>query len=214
MDLLDAFFATTAGDKLESFNQQGCRTAFIPNLVHPAIEQFRAFEQTEFDYDLVFIGTDRKDPERRETLQQIEAKLGKTLKLGIFGSLERPGIYGQEKERVLARSKASLNLTRLPEPMKWYSSDRIASLLGNGLLCCTREEADLHELYGSDSMLYYRNTEDLIEQLEETLASDAWRTVAKGGWQISHQHFNAQTITARMLDFIDQRCNRLVSPQS
>lgn len=202
LDLLDAFFATTAGDKLEAFNKNGCRVAFIPNMVHPAIEKHRAFASTEHDYDLVFIGTDRKDPERRATLQEIEAKLGSKFRLGIFGSMDHPGIYGHEKELVLSRSKAALNLTRLPEPMKWYSSDRIASLMGNGLLTCTRAEADLHELYGDDTMVYYTSTEDLIQQLEATLASGEWKTIARKGWQLSHNLFTAKRVTAFMLDYI------------
>ena len=202
LDLLDAFFATTGGDKLESFNQKGCRSAFIPNLIHPAIEKYRSFEHDNHEYDLVFIGTDRKDPERRKTLQEIDIKLGGKFKLGIFGSLKRQGVYGHEKERILSRSKASLNLTRLPEPMKWYSSDRIASLMGNGLLTCTRAEADLHELYGSDTMLYYQNTADLIKQLEIVLTSDQWRKIAKRGWEINHEMFNAKRITSFMIDFI------------
>jgi len=202
LDLLDAFFATTAGDKLESFQQKGCRTAFIPNLVHPAIEKYRAFESTTYEYDIVFVGTDRKDPERSETLRETEAKLGNKFKLGIFGSLNRPGIYGHQKETVFSRSKASLNLTRLPEPMKWYSSDRIASLMGNGLLTCTRTEADLHEIYGEDSMIYYNNTEDLINQLHETLAGDRWKEIAKNGWEVNHKNFNSRDITAFMVKYI------------
>jgi len=206
LDLLDAFFATTGGDKLESFNQKGCRATFIPNLIHPAIEKYRSFECDDHEYDLVFIGTDRKDPERRATLEEIEQKLGSKFKLGIFGSLDQPGIYGHEKERVLSRSKASLNLTRLPEPMKWYSSDRIASLMGNGLLACTRAEAGLHELYGNDTMLCYRNTEDLIHRLEDALDSDKWKEIAEKGWTTSHDLFGTKRITALMIGFIyDQR---------
>jgi len=202
LSLLDVFFATTAGDQLESFHQKGCRTAFIPNLVHSAIEKYRAFESADYDYDIVFIGTDRKDPERRETLREIEAKLGKELRLGIFGSLNRPGIYGHKKEHLLSHSKAALNLTRLPEPMKWYSSDRIASLMGNGLLTCTRAEADLHEIYGKDSMVYYKDTEDLIDQVANALESEKWKELAENGWQLMHKRFNSKKITAFMAEYV------------
>jgi hypothetical protein len=207
LDLLDAFFATTAGEKLDAFRQHGCRTAFVPNPVHPAIEKYRAFENPDHDYDLVFIGADGRDPERRATLQEIERKLGGRFRFGIFGSLGRPGIYGHDKELVLSRSKAALNLTRLPEPMKWYSSDRIASLMGNGLLACTRAEAGLHELYGPDSMIYYRDTDDLIRQLEDALAGDKWRTIAATGWHVSHTRFTARRITGLMADFLEKRRN-------
>lgn len=205
LDLLDAFFATTAGEKLASFNRSGCRTAFIPNLVHPAIDKYQVFKQTEFDYDIVFIGSDRKDPARRAMLGELEEALGKRFQVGFFGCLDRPGVYGHEKERLLSRSKAGLNLSRIPEPMKWYSSDRIASLLGNGLLTCTDAVTDLHELYGPDSMIYYRDTDDLIRQLDEALAGNAWRTIAECGWLTSHGLLNSRRITALMIDFVFER---------
>ena len=215
LDLLDVFFATTAGDKLVQFQKHGCRTAYIPNLVHPAIEKYRSFEKTEHEYDIVFIGTDRKDPERRSTLEEIESSLGRDFKIGIFGSLGRPGIYGHAKEQALLNSKASLNLTRLPEPMKWYSSDRIGSLLGNGVLACTRKEADLHELYGADSMIYYTDVSGLIRQLRDHLDSGEWKNTARKGWETSHQLFNTRRITSLMLDFIEGiRNDCLDLPQS
>ncbi len=124
------------------------------------------------------------------------------MKLGIFGSLDRPGIYGAEKEAVLSRSKAALNLTRLPEAMPWYSSDRIATLLGNGLLTCTRADNGLQELYGEQAMLYYRDTADLIEQLSSKLKTEAWRETARQGWEISHKNFKACAMTTAMLQVI------------
>jgi hypothetical protein len=202
LHLLDAFFATTSGEKLEAFQQKGCRTAFIPNLVHPAIEKHRTFENQDFDYDLVFFGTDRKDPERSETLREIESALSGQLKIGIFGSLGRSGAYGHEKEQILARSKAALNLTRLPEPMPLYSSDRIANLLGNGLLTCTRSDNGLDQIYGVDAMLYYKDTQDLIEQLPAVLKENTWRETARKGWESAHKGHNAKCITQAMVEFI------------
>lgn len=199
LDLLDAFFATTAGEHLNSFNQKGCRASFIPNLTHPAIERYKAFEKDHFEYDLVFMGTDRKDPERSETLREIERRLSSKYRIGIFGSLGRPPIFGHAKDSLLSHSKAALNLTRLPEPMKWYSSDRIASLMGNGLLTCTRSEADLDELYGKDSMLYYNSTEELIEKLDQNLSAGNWKTIARRGWTISHSIFSSKEVTANLI---------------
>ena len=86
--------------------------------------------------------------------------------------------------------------------MKWYSSDRITSLMGNGLLTCTRSEADLDELYGEDSMLYYSNTEELIEKLDQSLSDQTWKSTASNGWQISHEKFGAKRVTAQLIDFI------------
>ena len=202
MELLDHFFATTAGSHLASFNKNGCRATFIPNPTHPAVERYRAFDSEAHQYDLVFIGSDRKDPERRDMLLEIDSKLGKKHKIGIFGSLGKPPLFGHAKDQILSLSKAALNLTRLPEPMKWYSSDRITSIMGNGLLNCTRADADLHELYGSDAILEYSDVSELVGKIDHSLASNLWKETAERGWQISHDYFSAKMVTAFMVDTI------------
>ena len=202
LDVLDNFFATTAGTHLASFNKNGCRASFVPNPTHPAVESYRSFDSHSHQYDLVFIGSDRKDPERREMLLEIESKLGKKHTIGIFGSLGRPSIFGHAKDQILSQSKAALNLTRLPEPMKWYSSDRIVSIMGNGLLNCTRADADLHELYGSNAIMEYSDVSELIEKMDHCLDSNRWKETAERGWQISHDYFSAKKVTAFMIDTI------------
>ena len=202
LDLLDHFFATTAGTHLASFAEKGCRATFIPNPTHHAVEHYRSFASDTHQYDLVFIGSDRKDPERREMLLDIENRLGKKHKIGIFGSLGRPPIFGHAKDQILCQSKAALNLTRLPEPMKWYSSDRITSIMGNGLLNCTRADADLHELYGNDAIMEYSDVSELVEKIDHSLASNQWKEIAERGWQISHDYFSAKKITAFMVNTI------------
>lgn len=202
LKLLDCFFATTSGSKLETFSSAKCQAHYLPNLTHPAIEKYRVFENESFEYDLVFFGTDKKDPERRETLSKINTNLSPHLKLGIFGSLGREPVYGAQKEHILSRSKAALNLTRLPEEMKWYSSDRIANIMGNGLLACTHASADLEEFYGPNTLLTYQNNDELIESLQDILTSDKWRSVARNGWEIAHTKTNAKTATATLLNIV------------
>jgi len=68
-------------------------------------------------------------------------------------------------------------------------------------------EADLHELYGADSMIYYTDTSNLICQLRDHLDSGDWKVTARKGWEVSHQLFNTRRITSLMLDFIDGRRN-------
>lgn len=202
IDLLDHFFATTAGAHLDTFNQKGCQTTFIPNPVHPAVERYKAFDALDHKYDLVFTGRDRKDPERSDMLRDIEAKLGYKYKIGIFGSLGHAPAYGYAKEKILSQSKAALNLSRLPERMKWYSSDRITSIMGNGLLNCTHADADLSSLYGNDSLLQYQDTSDLSDKLDKALSTSQWKVTAERGWQISHDIFSSKKVTEYLIDII------------
>ena len=199
--LLDAFFATTAGEKLSVFQSNTCRTAFLPNPVHPALDSARAFAVDGHIHDLVFFGTDRKDPQRRATLLELSQGFPTDFSFGVYGSLGQPGVYGSKKDSLMSRSRAGLNLSRLPEPMPWYSSDRIASLLGNGLLCCTRAEAELGSLYGQDCLFEYTDEQHLVQCLPDFICSGAWREVAERGWQISHTDFSASRVASFLVDF-------------
>ncbi len=199
--LLDAVFLTTGGEYLEHFNIDSCQAHFFPNPVHQSIEKYKAFQARGFDYDLIFIGNDRKDPERRELLTKLDVTLSKKFKVGIFGSLGRSGIHGKERDALFQRSKASLNLTR-HKPMKWYSSDRVSQLMGNGLLTCTRKEADLHQVYGDDRLIYYTTVNDLSSQLETVINDGSWQDIAKKGWEFVHDQHNAKIVSQQMLDTV------------
>lgn len=200
LPLLDALFCTTGGPALAQFQKESCLTAYLPNPVDHDIENLKAFEHDEHRYDLVFIGTDRKDATRAALLEELAAALS-DFRFGVFGSLGQPGVYGSEKDDVLYHSRASLNLTR-HEPQPLYTSDRIAQLMGNGILACVHEDFRLQDLYGADSLLTFRDPQDLAAKLKEAFQHESWRQTARRGWEVSHQQFGAQQVAAAMLDFI------------
>lgn len=200
LPILDAVFCSTAGPALAVFQKHGCRSAYLPNPVDRNIENLRAFDHDEHRFDLVFIGSDRKAPERTRFLERLAGEIG-DLRFGIFGSCGIPGVYGQEKDDILHHTRAALNLTQY-DPRPFYSSDRIAQIMGNGILTCVNEGFLLQDLYGEDSLLTFRNPEDLALQLRKVLQNNRWREIARRGWEVSHEQFSSEKIAAAMIDFI------------
>lgn len=202
---LDAIFFTSAGIHIEKFNIHGCRSYFFPNIVEHNLENMRAFNNTDFEYDVVFVGTDRKDQKRRDLLSALNRILSPCYRVGIFGSLGRPGVYGTDRDKVLSSSKIALNLSRTSS-IKWYSSDRISQLMGNGVLACTSRESGLGELYGNDSLLFFDQIDDLVEKIRLHLEDDSWRDIAKNGWEFVHKNHDAKSVTAKMIEqiFLDK----------
>lgn len=200
LPLLEVLFCTTGGPELEQFNKQGCRAAYLPNPVDTDIENLKSFEHDDHRYDLVFIGTDRKDAARRALLEELSSALS-DFRFGIFGSLGQPGIYGKEKDDVLYHSRASLNLSR-HQPQPLYTSDRIAQLMGNGILACVHEDFRLQDLYGKESLLSFREPSELAAKLKTSFNDGSWRTQARQGWEVSHQKFSSKKIAQSMLDLI------------
>ena len=201
-DLFDALFCTTAGEPLTKISQGKCPAAFIPNVVHQDIENKQAFAQDEHEHDLIFIGSDRNDPERQADLTSLKTNLDSSIQFDLFGCLGNPPIFGKAKDNVMLSSKSALNLSRHSE-MLLYSSSRVAEMMGNGLLTCTPRGADLEQLYSEEEMLYYSSIDELSERLKDLLKDDSWKTIAKAGWERNHRDYSAKNVAKFMLDFIN-----------
>ena len=66
-------------------------------------------------------------------------------------------IWGQVLKE-LSNSKMGLNWSR-GKPIKYYSSDRIAQLMGNGLLTFIDQKTCYGDFFNNDEMIFYKNLE-------------------------------------------------------
>ena len=73
-----------------------------------------------------------KTDERINFLNKLTKKL-ENINFDFYGFKDKEPIWGNEFYQSLVNSKMGLNLSR-GLPTKYYSSNRIASLMGNGLL--------------------------------------------------------------------------------
>ena len=62
--------------------------------------------------------------------------------------------------------KMSLNLSR-GKPLKYASSNRIASYMGNGILTFINEKVKFQELFNKNEMVFYKDEDDLISKVLE-----------------------------------------------
>ena len=69
-------------------------------------------------------------------------------------------IWGDEFIKKISNSYMGLNLSR-GKPMKYYSSDRIAQLLGNGLLTFVDEKTCFNDFIDRNYMVFYKNLESM-----------------------------------------------------
>ena len=70
---------------------------------------------------------------KRKFLKKLIKISDKNIKFDLYGFSNRQPVWGDDFIDVISNSKMGLNLSR-GEPLKYYSSDRIAQLFGNGLL--------------------------------------------------------------------------------
>ena len=57
-----------------------------------------------------------------------------------------------------------LNLSR-GEAIKYYSSDRITQIVGNGLVCLIDEKTQYRDFFDNDEMVFYNDLSDLSEKI-------------------------------------------------
>ena len=198
---LDALFCSTGGPLLEALAMKNCPAAFIPSAVDPGIECHRAFEtpENELMHDLLFFGRDKGEPGRRAFLLDLKSQLP-DLRLGFYGCLDQPGIFGWEKEQVIRRSKMALNLSRRTD-VPLYSSSRIAELMGNGVLTLTPRGAGLEGLYAEDEIVYYEGPEDLADKVRLHAAQSAERiAMARRGWERNHRDYSGTEVARFIVD--------------
>ena len=73
-----------------------------------------------------------KSDAREKTVMLLRSTL-KILNFDIYGMDNRQPIWGQDFLNAISNSSMAINLSR-GKAIKYYSSDRIAQLMGNGLL--------------------------------------------------------------------------------
>jgi len=204
--LLDGIFATTAGPMLEALATDSCFAAYMPNPVDPSIECHRCFEKSsaELTYDLTYIGSDKRASDRTRLLEQVRDTLDGELRFGIFGSLGGPAVFGAEREAILAGTKMAINLSRRND-VPLYSSDRMAQLMGNGILTFCPDSAGFQELFGDDELVYFSDADDLAEKVRHYHAEDGERQrIAERGWRKIFATCSNITVTKSIVEQLVQ----------
>ena len=105
----------------------------------------------------------------------------KDIRFDIYGMRNIQPIWGSEFINKISNSNMGLNLSR-GKPIKYYSSDRIAQLLGNGLLTFIDAKTQFNNFFNKDEVIFYNNLLDLSEKLNYYKENDELRRkIAKKG---------------------------------
>lgn len=201
MKSCDSIFVTTAGPILKKFLSPGKVISWIPNPCDPAVDVCNNGAKTDgFERDLIFAAALDPRESRAQLLRNLMDRLEKTgLTAAYPGCFGRPMLFGYNFEHLLATSKMALNISRL-DP-KWYSSDRIAHLMGNGLLTFQSDKAQFQHFFSNEEMVFFSEAEDLYEKVMfYHKHDDARQRVASAGRAAYHRMFSAQRVLKFMIE--------------
>ena len=87
-----------------------------------------------------------------------------------------------------------LNLSR-GEPIKYYSSDRIVQIIGNGLVTLIDEKTQYSDFFTNKEMVFYKNLDDLSSKIIKIANDDKFRkSIGKAGKEKYFKFFNSTAI--------------------
>lgn len=197
--LLDLVLITGAGKIIDQLRQFNENTFFLPNPVDKNMEKYHAFS-TEQPYDILFSG--RNDIERSQLIQFITTHLSQ-YHAKFIGQNKATTVLGDDYFKLITNSKICLNHNR-EEYMahKWYTSDRLMHILGNGSFCLSRPIIGGKDFF-EDKLEYYNTFEEMESKIEYYLNNKEER-ISKSIWlqHRTHALFNTKRIGEYILHLL------------
>ena len=122
------------------------------------------------------------------------------IKYDFYGFSNKQPIWGNDFNKNLINSKMGLNLSR-GRPTKYYSSNRIASIVGNGLLTFIDKRVHMSDFFNNNEIIFYDNINDLSDKIKFYSLNDKLRKkIAENGKKKYFQLFNEKKITKYLVE--------------
>ena len=91
-----------------------------------------------------------------------------------------------------------LNLSR-GEPIKYYSSDRITQIIGNGLVTLIDEKTLFRDFFNDDEMVFYKNINDLSEKIIKIASDEKIRKKIASNGKIKYLKYFKSSLVANYI---------------
>ena len=205
-NIVDHNFITTHPSIIEKrLNSDNFNFFFVP--VDRNIECFNVFNMRPKN-DLFYAmshGVNRAtlkegiEDNRVQFLDKLIKKIPK-IKYDFYGFENRQPIWGNDFNNNLINSKMGLNLSR-GNPVKYYSSNRIASIMGNGLMTFIDRKVQMSDFFNNNEIVTYNDINDLSEKIKFYSKNDRLRIkIAKNGKRKYFKLFNETIISKYIID--------------
>jgi hypothetical protein len=205
IDLVDATFVSTAGPELENLKAGKHLVAYMPNPVDYSIEIHRTFEKqsSALSSDLLMAAGDGSNPRWHAGIETTANVLAQKIKAqipdlrtdfpGVLGSAAK---YGPAYDDALASTSMALNLSRRNDSYL-YSSDRIAQVMGCGLLTFIDRATGLGLFFSDDEVAFYSDEDELIDKIRFYKEDDQERQkIAYAGWLKYRNKFSSTRVAS------------------
>jgi glycosyltransferase involved in cell wall biosynthesis len=204
LDIMEASFCTTYPAIL-NFPKIN-RIYYLPNPVDESFEILHNYKYKNLKNDVFFAmshGVHRgvlkkgKFDQRENFINKLIDKTS-NIKFDLYGIDNNQPIWADNFIKSLSQSKIALNLSQ-GSASKYYTSDRFAQLIGNGLLVLIDKKVKFSDFFNKDEIVTYSGINDLSMKIKKYSINDTLRQkIAKKGRDKYFKHFNS-TIVAEFI---------------
>ncbi len=194
---LDNFFISTHPDDV-SRKINNISYHFLPTPVDKNIEKLNIYNQNDYTHDVFFAmshGVNRgiiksgKKDEREKFVKDL-IQINKDIKFDIYGFNDRNPVWSESFYSAISRSSMAVNINR-GRPKKYSSSNRIGSLIGNGLLTFIDFKKKFNHFFNSKEIIFYHDKLDLSDKLNYYKRNEKERKlIARNGQKKYFKLFN------------------------
>ncbi len=170
-NLIDKYFITTHPSVIKTKIDKK-KISFLPIPVDENIENLKIYENKHRYKDLFFAlshgvnfgGLRSTSNDEREVFLKKIIEKGKGINFHILGINSDKPKWNYDFYKEMMICKMSLNLSR-GKPLKYASSNRIASYVGNGILTFINKKVKFQELFSDNELVFYENEDDLVSKI-------------------------------------------------
>jgi len=206
IDLMDGTFVTTSPLALD-FLKKDNKNFFIPNPSDNSFETLNNFKKS-CSIDVFFAlshGVHRgklktgKIDDRIIFLKKLK-EMTQDVKFDIYGINKVQPIWADHYFKTISNCKMGLNLSR-GNAIKYYSSDRITQIIGNGLVCLIDEKTQYNDFFNDKEMVFYKNVGDLSEKIKKISSDEKLRKrIGQNGKKKYMKYFNSNIVSQYIIE--------------
>lgn len=210
LDFVDYCFISSSRKRFRKHKHYN-RLRFIPNPTDNTIDHYKNFNKNNLDSD-VFVaishGQNRgilkkgKIDQREDLINYLTKELPQ-LKFAQFGLSGFEPIWGTNYYHHLSNAKMALNISR-GKYQNLYSSDRISSLMGNGMLVFIDEKTKFNKIFSNKEVVYFKDRKDLVLKLNYYKLNNKERIkIAKKGYLKYHKYMSNTIVSNYILSTVN-----------
>ena len=215
-DVIDANFLTTSPKAVNLLSKK-VKNFFIPNPSDDSMETLNNFEK-DCSNDVFFALShgvhrgqlkNRSSDDREKFIKDLVNKC-ENIRFDLFGMNNIQPIWADQYFKNISNSKMGLNLSR-GTPIKYYSSDRITQIIGNGLVTLIDEKTCYNDFFDETEMVFYKNISDLSEKIEKISEDEKLRKMIGRKGKAKYMKYFNSTLVA---DFIIKKTYNITDKKS